>query len=260
MMHSIFDRSTGTLSAEVTFIPEGVHDIAHMVGGAERRVRVSLAPPDGPAVTAMMQQALDDRLSENVGPWVSFDSQANGPSSGKPTRFRYEPGRGVVLAVEWSLSGQERLTGGEYRYFVPLVLLDASGAPLGVPKKGPIGSLVNDLPFIPIQSVAASMADGEVGQADDQQETAHQRLEKKAEALVASGEASCFSDALAMAVEQSPDDYKLAGGTQVTEASGDGPDFTALERRGTELVSQGLAADVDEGIIIAANERPELYS
>jgi phage I-like protein len=141
------------VSAEgaIVYLPEGEHEISATVNGkpAKRTVRIN------ETIAAAFARDLQARQSANVRPFGGFDHKT-GPASLIPKAFRYESGLGLVLDVEWTEAGRKAIEGRDYSYFSPTFLLDKKGNPIGLPKRGEIGSLVNDPAFEEIQRIAAS--------------------------------------------------------------------------------------------------------
>ncbi|MEM1085940.1 MAG: phage protease [Verrucomicrobiota bacterium] len=148
---------------EIVYVPEGLSKITPFVDGKPQEIEVKVDASNGARVAAALQTDLDKRLADNVRPWVDFEHKG-GASAGNPKSFRYEPGRGVILAMEWSKSGKEAIEGKDYSYFSPTFLLGDDGAPNGLPKRGPVGGMVNEPAFRDIPRIAAQ--DGEDSQTD----------------------------------------------------------------------------------------------
>lgn len=142
--------------AEIVYIPEGVHDITPSVDGEPGRVTVKVPPDQGKAIAARLQASLVERLAGPVRPHLDFDHAHTGPAAGIPTAFRYEEGKGIILALDWSARGRSAIEGKDYSYFSPEFLLGEDGTPHGLPEKGPIGTLVNEPAFRTIPRIAAA--------------------------------------------------------------------------------------------------------
>ena len=148
---------TASFSTEVStegtivYLPEGEHEISATVNGKPARRKVLVSEK----VSAAFDRDLKARQSANVRPFGGFDHKS-GPASLIPQAFRYESGLGLVLDVEWTEAGRKAIEGKDYSYFSPTFLLDKQGNPIGLPKRGEIGSLVNDPAFEEIQRIAAS--------------------------------------------------------------------------------------------------------
>ena len=148
---------TASFSTEVStegtivYLPEGEHEISATVNGKPARRKVLVSEK----VAAAFDRDLKARQSANVRPFGGFDHKS-GPASLIPQAFRYESGLGLVLDVEWTEAGRKAIEGKDYSYFSPTFLLDKQGNPIGLPKRGAIGSLVNDPAFEEIQRIAAS--------------------------------------------------------------------------------------------------------
>jgi phage I-like protein len=138
-------------SGSIVYLPEGTHTITASVNGKPKTVTVSVDE----SVLAAFNEDLGKRHESNVRPFAGFDHR-EGPASFLPQAFRYEPGVGLVLDVEWTSAGRAALDGRDYSYFSPTFLLSKDGVPSGLTKRGEIGSLVNDPAFEEIPRIAAS--------------------------------------------------------------------------------------------------------
>ena len=141
---------------EIVYIPEGAHTITPL--NHPNGITVNMPPEHGERVAKLLQAALDRRLAQNVQPWLDFEHTRKFPASGYPKSFRYEQGRGIIAAVEWSASGSRAIQGRDVRYFSPEFYLDDNGVPAGLPERGPLGGLVTEPAFREIPPVAASDA------------------------------------------------------------------------------------------------------
>lgn len=139
---------------EIVYVPEGLSKITPFVDGKPKEIEVRVDAANGQKVAAALQADLDKRLADNVRPWIDFEHKG-GASAGNPKSFRYEPGKGVILAMEWSKSGKEAIKGKDYSYFSPTFLLGKDGVPNGLPKRGPVGGMVNEPAFREIPRIAA---------------------------------------------------------------------------------------------------------
>lgn len=140
--------------AEIVYIPEGAHTITPFVDGKPKQITVTLDPAKGASVAAKLQADLTKRQGENVRPWVDFDHEGK-VSAGNPDAFRYEPGKGIVMAIGWSNTGKAAVEGKDFSYFSPSFLIAEDGTPSGLDDRGPIGSLVNEPAFRQIPRIAA---------------------------------------------------------------------------------------------------------
>ncbi|MGC4013435.1 MAG: phage protease [Luteolibacter sp.] len=145
-----------TTPGEIVYIPEGTHHICPTVDGKPQRIIVKMTAAAGPAVADRFQQELDERLANNVRPHLDFDHAGRGPAAGIPTAFRYQPGTGLMLAVDWTDKGRTAIRGRDYSYFSPEFLLDDDSAPAGLAPHGAIGALTNEPAFRDIPRIAAS--------------------------------------------------------------------------------------------------------
>jgi phage I-like protein len=140
------DASQGT----IVFMPEGTHSITACVDGSPKTIEVVVDS----RVLAAFNEDLKQRQESNVRPFGGFDHQ-KGAASFIPLEFRYEDGVGLMLDVEWTQAGRQAIEGKDYSYFSPSFILKG-GIPLGLPKRGEVGSLVNDPAFEDIPRIAAS--------------------------------------------------------------------------------------------------------
>ena len=143
--------------SEIVFIPEGKNKItprSHPEG-----IVVNLPPERGQEVAARFQLALQNRLGDNVKPWLDFEHTRKYPASGYPTAFRYQAGMGLMASVDWSGSGKTAIENKDVRYFSPEFHLDNDGVPEGIPERGPLGGLVTEPAFREIPPVTASDAE-----------------------------------------------------------------------------------------------------
>lgn len=248
--------------AEVVFLPEGVHAIHANTNGAAKRSTVRITAARGPAIAAKLNQDLVRRQSQNVRPWVDF-GHAEGAAAALPKAFRYEPGKGVVLAVEWTDAGRRAIEGKDWSYFSPVFYLGDDGEPDGLPAKGPVGALVNEPAFRTIPRIAASDA-------------SHSYLDR-ARSLVAAGDVPEIHAGCAKVFEADPTAYSQylgslrtgKGAVELIEAE----DFTGqtgadlvkaiadrIEDRGREAIAAGEASNLSDGIAVALSRNPALYT
>lgn len=139
---------------EIVYIPVGVHKITPQ--SHPKGITVSVPAEKGEEIAAALQKDLEKRLSDSVRPRTAFDHSTSGPASGHPKSFRFDPERGIILAIDWSNSGRKAVEGRDYSYFSPTFLIDAKGRPAGLPSRGEIGSLVDEPAFREIGKIAAS--------------------------------------------------------------------------------------------------------
>ena len=145
-----FTQSLDSEVGSIVFMPEGKHSITASVDGRAKTVDVEVDS----RVLASFQEDLEKRKESNVRPFAGFDHKT-GAASFIPLEFRYEDGVGLVLDIEWTKAGREAVEGKDYSYFSPSFLMK-DGIPLGLPKRGEVGSLVNDPAFEDIPRSAAS--------------------------------------------------------------------------------------------------------
>jgi phage I-like protein len=133
------------------FLPEGTHQITASVGGKPKTLTVTVDD----RVLASFADDLARRMESNVRPFAGFDHKP-GAASFIPQAFRYEPGVGLMLDVDWTSAGRAAIEGRDYSYFSPTFLVSKDGIPTGLTGRGEIGSLVNDPAFEEIPRIAAS--------------------------------------------------------------------------------------------------------
>jgi hypothetical protein len=162
-------------AGSIVFLPEGTHTITASVAGKPKTLTVTVDD----RVLAGFAEDLTKRMESNVRPFAGFDHKP-GAASFIPQAFRYEPGVGLMLDVEWTSAGRAAIEGRDYSYFSPTFLVSKDGIPTGLPSRGEVGSLVNDPAFEEIPRIAAS----------------NQSTETDMESLVELGlvEASCAPD------------------------------------------------------------------
>jgi phage I-like protein len=144
---------------QIMFIPEGEHGINPTVDGKPGSVVSKVSAERGEAIVAALNKSLEKRKSDNVRAIFDFDHLGTGPASAHPQSFEYIQGRGVMVNVKWSDSGEAAIKGGDYGYLSPVYNMDrATGEPTSLPKSGAIGALVNDPAFREIELIAAKRA------------------------------------------------------------------------------------------------------
>jgi len=144
-------QSELTQVESIVYLPEGKHQISASKGGKPATLTVDV----NESILASFREQLKERQESNVRPFAGFDHKT-GAASFIPQEFRYESGVGLVLDVEWTQAGRAAIDGKDYSYFSPTFLVDDNGTPIGLPKRGEIGSLVNDPAFEEIPRIAAS--------------------------------------------------------------------------------------------------------
>jgi phage I-like protein len=138
-------------AGSIVFLPEGTHSITASVGGKPKTLAVTVDD----RVLAGFTEDLARRQESNVRPFAGFDHKP-GAASFIPQAFRYEPGVGLLLDVEWTAAGRAAIEGRDYSYFSPTFLISKDGIPTGLTGRGEIGSLVNDPAFEEIPRIAAA--------------------------------------------------------------------------------------------------------
>lgn len=145
------------IPTEIVYMPEGSHTITPWVDGKPKTITVHVPADKGAAIAAVLQASLAEREKSNVRPWFDFEHK-NGAASALPKSFRYEPGKGIMCAVEWTGAGRQAIEGKDFSYLSPTFLLDDDGSPSGLPSRGPLASLLNEPAFREIPRIAASDA------------------------------------------------------------------------------------------------------
>lgn len=141
---------------EIVYIPEGVHEITPTINGKPGKITVKMMAEAGERIAAAFQSDLSKRLADNVRPIIDFDHKSIGPAAGIPKSFRYEAGKGLMMAVDWTRAGKEAIEGRDFSYSSPTFLLANDGSPSGLPERGPVAALVNHPAFRSITRIAAS--------------------------------------------------------------------------------------------------------
>lgn len=142
---------------EIVYMPEGEHEITPWVDGKPQPVTVKVPAGRGVEIAASFQKALEARQKSNVRPWFDFEHK-RGAASALPKSFRYEPGKGVMVAVDWTRAGREAIEGRDFSYLSPVFLLGDDGIPDGLPERGPLAGILNEPAFREIPRIAASDA------------------------------------------------------------------------------------------------------
>lgn len=259
-----FDDAQGAPS-EIIYLPEGDNPITATVDGEPKTILVRVPRERGQEIASKLQADLQKRHAENVRPWFSFQHQA-GPASALPKSFRYEPGQGVIVAVEWTGAGKAAIEGKDFSYFSPTFLMADDGTPDGLPTKGEFGALVNEPAFRNIQRIAAADAGG-VGMNGD---SALDKIEAAARHLVASGQAATYNDGVTMAVNRNPELYQAVmcadpikkDALLATAEKKEGEKVSAkqqLERLRDEIYLKGEKPTEVDAMVEAAMRRPDLY-
>ena len=150
IVRSAFTQPLDAERPSIVFMPEGEHTITASVDGKPQTITVTVDA----RVLASFTEDLGKRKESNIRPFGGFDHE-KGAASFIPLEFRYEDGVGLMLDVEWTKAGREAIEGRDYSYFSPSFLV-RNGIPFGLPKRGEVGSLVNDPAFEDIPRIAAS--------------------------------------------------------------------------------------------------------
>lgn len=236
---------------EILFLPEGDHEITPTVNGKPKTIRVKVPAARGNEIAARLQSALSERHAGNVRPHLAFQHQT-GAASGIPKGFRYEAGKGIMCAVEWSGSGAAAIRNKDFSYFSPVFLIGDDGTPESLPAKGELGSLVNEPAFRNIGLIAAS----DTGAGDN-------RFYRDLVAATA-GELSSEEEARAFIEEYGVDGKKTLAQrieerekAEAKEAEEAGKE---LEKRASQLVASGQAASFEAGMVQAAEADNALYA
>jgi phage I-like protein len=141
----------GLARSEIMYMPAGRSTIQARVGGEPKELDVNVSS----RTAEILQAELAKLLAGHVRPYIDFDHQG-GPAAAIPKRFRWVPGRGVMLELEWTRSGKQSVEGRDYSYFSPSFQIGANGEPAGLPESGAIGALTNNPAFRDIERIAAT--------------------------------------------------------------------------------------------------------
>ena len=240
----------GEIPTEIVYFPEGEHQLTATVDGKPGAVAVKIPAERGHEIAAKFQAGLTALQSGNVRPFLGFDHKP-GAASALPKAFRYEPGVGVMLAVDWTRAGSAGIEGRDWSFFSPTFHIGDDGLPAGLPDKGEIGSLTNSPAFRNIQRIAASDA----GTGDD-------RFYRDLAAATA-GELASEEEAKAFIAEYGVDGNltpeQRMEGREKAEADEAEEAAKELEKRATQRVASGQAASFEEGMIQAAQADGALY-
>jgi phage I-like protein len=240
----------GEPPAEIVYLPEGDHQITATVDGKPKTINVSVPAARGADIAQRLQSSLAERQSGNVRPHLAFQHQV-GAASGIPKSFRYEPGKGIMCAVDWSGSGAAAIRNKDFSYFSPVFLLGDDGTPDSLPAKGELGSLVNEPAFRSMPRIAASDASGE------------DRFYRDLAINAGAPELDSEEMAKAFLDEYGPDGKKDAETRQDERDARAADDAETaekeLEKRARQHVASGDAASLEAGIIMAAQADDELY-
>lgn len=139
---------------ELTYIDDGRNVITPFVDGKPKEITVELNASNGESIAKKFNDQLAERNNSGVVAWIDFDHEEKA-SAGQPKSFRYERGKGIVMAFEFSKAGEKAVKGKDYSYFSPTFLIGKDGQPLGLPAQGPWGGLVNEPAFRNMGAIAA---------------------------------------------------------------------------------------------------------
>jgi hypothetical protein len=138
------------LPTSIMFMPAGDSTITPSVNGEAKQISVNVSQ----RTAHLLQGELDSLLLENVRPYIDFNHEGR-TAAAIPKKFVWKD-EGVMLEVDWTNSGKSAVGGRDYSYFSPAFLLNDNGEPVGLPKSGAIGSLVNNPAFRTIKRIAAN--------------------------------------------------------------------------------------------------------
>jgi hypothetical protein len=120
------------------YLPAGTRTVYARAGGESKELEV-----DVNALTArLLQSDLEELLGRDIKPFIDFDHTGKAAAA-DPLGFKWKPGQGVFLQLEWTRSGRAAVEGKDYRYFSPAIRVDGKGNVEGLPANGAIGALVN---------------------------------------------------------------------------------------------------------------------
>ena len=257
--------------AEIVFIPEGENTINPFVDGKAKKITVRVPAHKGHEIAARMQTALQRRQGNTVRPFLDFEHK-NGSASALPKSFRYESGKGIMLALDWTGAGKAAIEGRDFSYFSPTFLIDDQGEPSDLPDKGAVGALVNEPAFRNLERIAASHAGREEMTGQELllkalQEEAGETLEEvKAAAAVdsrlegLSGE-ELLSASFAIEAEEAAGKVRKDTLRKLKER-GKGIDpgpHAKLTEYAIELLESGKAEDDEEAMQLACEAHPLLF-
>ncbi len=238
--------------AEIVYIPEGQHRITPTVNGKAAQITVRVDASRGPEIAAKLQGDLDRRKASNVRPWIDFGHK-EGEASALPQSFHYEPGRGIVLRLEWTHAGRRAVEGKDFSYFSPVFFLGDDGTPAGLPERGPIGALVNEPAFREIPRIAAT--------------DATRGIEERAKSLVAAGDVRSLDEGIEQVMASDPGAYRTylasLAKNPIIKATASAPLSPpvagGIEERARQLVIAREAKDIDEAIDLVMASDPKAY-
>lgn len=196
----------------VMFMPAGKHTITAEYKGKPETLEVTVAEADATTLQASFNEIL---AAGGPEPSIGFDHKP-GPAAFWPKGFKWQAGDkpGIYVMAEWTPGGVAAVTAAagqraNYRFFSPTFCFD-KGRITGLPKRGEIGSLVNNPAFRQIAAVAAS----------DQSQPSNAMTEAEIAALKAELEASKTASAAAAAEVKKMKETVAA--TAVSQAVEDG--------------------------------------
>ncbi len=239
---------------EIVYLPEGSHRITP--GSHPKGVFIQVPPDQGNAIAAKLQAELERLNAQPVKPFLDFEHRRQAPASGHPLSFRYQPGKGIMLAVQWSGSGQRALQDNDVSYFSPEVYIDDAGIPKGLPERGPIGGLVCSPAFRSMERIAASDGDGFAKECAGRLIAGEEVSNREMESLVAAMEAdpSLYDDYVA----------SMGGGVSPSRQHAPQPlsatEVLQVEVDAMRLISGGMTAAEEEAFTERVLEDPAVAS
>lgn len=144
------------LPESILWMPGGRQTIYATVDDEPSEVEVECNEEDAKRLDEQLQQILADAEEGKISrPFIDFDHEGN-QAAAIPRRFYWDDG--IRLAVDWTKSGSDAVSGRSYSYFSPEFLLGDDGHPSALPSPGPIGGLVNTPAFQSMERLAAKKA------------------------------------------------------------------------------------------------------
>lgn len=141
----------GQVPSSIMWMPAGVHAISAFHDG--KRVDVTVTVDESTA--EVMQAAYQRELETGHRPLIDFDHEHKAAAAWVQG-YRWVPGQGVFVDVEWSDRGRAAVTGRTHRAFSPEFFADKAGRVTNAAKYH--GGLVNDPAFTAIAPLWARRA------------------------------------------------------------------------------------------------------